>query len=237
MSLKDALKQVPGVTALQKRFDRRTLKSRDPDEDPSSRSKERWRSSHPDGRLTWGKEISGDAFIRKAAAHGAFAGSGRIMEIGPGYGRLVQAALEQDVPITRWVGVDLSEETVNAFNERFEGRPAEAVLGDAESIRLEERFDAMLSSLTLKHIFPTFERALSNVADHLAPGGVVVFDLIEGEREFFERHDGVTYIRQYSREEAGELVGKAGLELVALETVDHDDDPQHRRLLVVGRKA
>jgi SAM-dependent methyltransferase len=236
MSLKQTVKRVPGVPKLQQLFDRRTLRPRSDDDDPASRSKSRWRGSEPDIALTWGKQLSGEAFIRKAASHGAFESGGAVLEIGPGYGRLLSAALELHEPFERWVGIDLSQASVDGFNARFQDAPAEAVLGDAEAIRLDERFDVMLSSLTVKHIFPTFDPALANVADHLNPGGRAIFDLIEGDREFFERGDDVTYIRQYTREEVAALVPKAGLELEALDTVDHDEDPAHRRLLVVARK-
>jgi SAM-dependent methyltransferase len=236
MSLKEAVKQLPGVSKVQKRFDRRTLKARGGEDDPASRSRLRWRSSRPDIALTWGKELSGEAFIKKAVSYDAFAPGCAVLEIGPGYGRLVRAALDQQVPFDRWVGVDLSVESVDAFNETFGGAEVRAVAGDAESVRLDERFDTMVSSLTLKHIFPTFERALVNVSRHLQPGGSAVFDLIEGGREFFERRDQVTFIRQYTRAEVADFLGNAGLRLVGFDDVDHDDDPAHRRLLVVARK-
>jgi SAM-dependent methyltransferase len=235
-SLRKAFERLPGAGQVQKRLDRRTLRSREDGEDARTRAKERWRDSRPDAGLTWGKEVSGTAFIEKAASHGAFGTGKAVVEIGPGYGRLVRAALDQEVVFDRWVGVDLSQQTVDAFNHRFDGEPVKAVMGDAESIQFGEQFDTMLSSLTLKHIFPTFERALTNVASHLKPGGRAIFDLIEGEREYFQRQDGVTFIRHYSRDEAADLVERSGLELVEFDAVDHDNDPTHRRLLVVTRR-
>ena len=236
-NVKQMLKRVSVVRDVQQRLDSRTLRRRPFGDDPGSRATSRWRASQPDERLTWGKPVSGTAFVRAADGYGAFGPDRAVLEIGPGYGRLVEAALEEGLPFRRWLGVDLSEDTVSRFNDRFAADPVTAVVGDVASLELAERFDSMLSSLTFKHLYPTFERALCVITGHLKPGGLTVFDLMEGDRRFFERHDQKTYIRQYTRAEATELVGKAGLEMVALDTVDHDNDPRHRRLLVVARKS
>jgi SAM-dependent methyltransferase len=235
--MKQMLKRVPIVRDVQRRLDARTLMARRSGDDPGSRATSRWRASQPDERLTWGKPVSGTAFVRAADGYAAFGPDRAVLEIGPGYGRLVEAALEEGLPFRRWLGVDLSEETVSRFNDRFDDHPVSAVVADVASLSLDDRFDTMLSSLTFKHIYPTFERALDVITGHLQPGGLAIFDLMEGERRFFERHDQRTYIRQYTRAEATELVGNAGLALVALDTVEHDDDPRHHRLLVVARKS
>ena len=91
----------------------------------------------------------------------------------------------------------------------------------------------MVSSLTFKHLFPSFERALSNLAGQMAAGGVVLFDLIEGSRRYFE-DDGVTYIRWYERDEVEALLRACGLEPVAFEEVRHH--ATLARLLVVARR-
>jgi SAM-dependent methyltransferase len=234
--VKQTIKRVPMVRDVQRRLDARTVRAQRSSGDPGARATARWRSSRPDQRLTWDKPVSGTAFVRAAARYGAFGPDRALLEIGPGYGRLAQAALEEGLEFRRWLGVDLSEESVSQFNARFSEHPVSAIVADASTLDLDERFGAMLSSLTFKHLFPTFERALRAIADHLEPGSVAVFDLMEGDRRFFERHDQMTYIRQYTRAEASDLVQKAGLGLVTLDTVDHDGDPRHRRLLVVARK-
>jgi hypothetical protein len=103
----------------------------------------------------------------------------------------------------------------------------------ADFSRLGEQVDAVLSSLTFKHLFPSFERGLANLANQMAPGAVAVFDLIEGERRYFEP-DGVTYIRWYTRDEVRELASRAGLDSVEFDEVRHH--PEMSRLLVVARK-
>ncbi|MGH2951670.1 MAG: class I SAM-dependent methyltransferase [Solirubrobacterales bacterium] len=197
------------------------------------RSRARWLAAQPDADLTWGAELTGDAFIDKAAAHGAFGPGRRVLEIGPGYGRLLRSSIEREVSFESWVGVDLSAENVAFLGGRFPDDRIRFVEADVERVSLDQPVDTMLSSLTFKHLFPSFEAALGNLAPQLRPGGLVAFDLIEGERRYFE-DDGVTYIRWYTREEIDEIVARAGLERVAFDEVQHH--PDITRLLVVARR-
>jgi hypothetical protein len=79
-------------------------------------------------------------------------------------------------------------------------RKATDAATDIETVNLGDPVDTVISSLTFKHLFPSFEYALRNIAEQLCPEGLVVFDLIEGHRRYFE-DDGVTYICWYSRDE------------------------------------
>lgn len=93
-----------------------------------------------------------------------------------------------------------------------------------------------ISSLTFKHLFPSFDNALRNLAHHLGAGGVIAFDLIEGSGSVVE-DDGETFVRRYQRGEVTEMVGRAGLELVAFdEVVHHRAMPATARLLVVATR-
>jgi hypothetical protein len=74
---------------------------------------------------------------------------------------------------------------------------------------------------------------LRNLGAQMRPGGVAAFDLIEGERRYFE-DDDVTYIRWYTRPEIEEIVRRCGLELAAFDEVRHL--PELSRLLVVATK-
>ena len=98
---------------------------------------------------------------------------------------------------------------------------------------LEEPFDAIVSSLTFKHLYPSFEQTLRNMAVQMDAGGVAIFDLIEGHRRYFE-DDGVTYIRWYERPEIEAILGRCGLEPAAFDQVHHLETLS--RLLVVARK-
>jgi SAM-dependent methyltransferase len=196
------------------------------------RSQERWASASPDEELTFGRALTGDAFVAKAELHGAFGDGKTVVEVGPGYGRLLDAALRRGVPFARWVGVDLSPHNVAHLRERFGSDDrCEFVNEDAERVALEARADTVLSSLTLKHFYPSFEAALANLVRQADPGATVVIDLIEGERRYFE-DDARTYIRWYTRDEVTGIFQRCGCEVTAFDRVEHD--PDHVRLLVVG---
>ena len=197
-----------------------------------SGSRERWRAARPTTNLTWDAEVTGDAFVERASAHGIFGPGKRILEVGPGYGRLLASAIGR-VQFESWMGIDLSADNVQHLARRFEGPEIEFMVADAETVELDRPADGMISSLTFKHMFPSFEAPLANLARQLAPGAMVAFDLIEGHGNYFEE-DEVTYIRWYERYEVEEILSRSGLALVALDEVRHL--PELVRMLVVARK-
>lgn len=73
----------PGSAARTQTDDERTVHTRE-------RVRQLWSASRPTETLTWGKLISGDAFVAAAERYGVFAPDHSILEIGPGYGRLRQ---------------------------------------------------------------------------------------------------------------------------------------------------
>ena len=156
-----------------------------------------------------------------------------MLEIGPGYGRLLKSVLEQGVPFKSYLGVDISLQNIDYLKEAFKGQNISFLHGDVENIILDKSFNIMFSSLKFKHLFPSFEKALKNVSRNLVDGGWVFFDLIEGDKRYFEA-DEVTYIRHYTRQEINEILQRSYLTLVAFDEVMHDED--HVRLLVIGRK-
>jgi CBS domain-containing protein len=201
---------------------------------PNERSRAVWRGARPRKGLTWGKELSGEAFIDKAEAHGAFAADKAVLEIGPGYGRLLHECLRRGVPFRSYMGVDISPANAAHLTKEFDRPDFDVIVGDVETAELQGPFDVVLSSLTLKHLYPSFEAALRNVERHLNPGATVIFDLIESEPRQFFPADGPVYVRWYSRAEVEEILSRVGLELVTFDDVEHD--PEYVRLLVVARK-
>jgi SAM-dependent methyltransferase len=225
------LRSLPGASRLVDRADRHRSERLERANDAPELAKSRWRTTAPGPELTWGKELTGDAFVDRAVAHHAFGPDRTVLEVGPGYGRILRTCLERSVPFHRWVGLDLSAENVRHLSREFPDPRIEFVEGDAESARWDTPVDTVLSSLTFKHIYPSFELALRNLAGQLSERGLVLFDLIEGSRRYFH-WDEITYVREYSREEVGELLARAPLELVGFDTVAHDRE--HVRLLVIA---
>ena len=94
--------------------------------------------------------------------------------------------------------------------------------------------DAVISFLTFKHLYPSFEAALANLAPQLRGSGVVVFDLLPGSRAYFHR-DESTFICQYTEAEVSGILARAGLELEGFDRVEHA--PGREPMLVVARRA
>jgi SAM-dependent methyltransferase len=218
---------------LQERIDRLESQLHESRDDAWERSRARWRDAKPTRNLTWEAEVSGDGFIDKAEGYGAVAAGRAILEVGPGYGRLLATCLERGIEFGSYLGVDLSADNVAHLRERFSDDRVRFLEADVESVRLETPVDAVIASLTFKHLFPSFEAALANLAPQLSPGGIVLFDLIEGDRRYFE-DDGVTYIRWYTRPEIERVLRTTGLELIAFDEVRHL--PEMPRLLVAARR-
>ena len=195
-------------------------------------AKSRWREVSPGPLLTWGMELPGDAFVEAAERHGAFGPDRSVLEIGPGYGRLLASALERGEEFGRWLALDISPEVVRHMDERFDDPRVEARVGDAEAAQLGEAFTTVLSSLTFKHLYPDFGAALRNLRSALGPDAVVLFDLIEGDRRWVQ-YDGATYVRAYGHQEVESLLTESGYELAAFDEVFHS--PEHPRLLVAAR--
>jgi SAM-dependent methyltransferase len=201
--------------------------------DLQERSKRRWRTTTPTTALTWGTEVSGAPLLAKAVEYGVFGPGRTVLEVGPGYGRLLRSALQEGAEFERYVALDISEANVSHLRREFTDERVEIVCGDAETASLPAEADALVSFLTFKHFYPSFEPALANLVPQLSAGAVVVFDLLEGGRRHFQVDD-VTYVREYSRDEVPEILARTSLVPVALDEVVHA--PGRARLLVVARR-
>jgi SAM-dependent methyltransferase len=216
------------------RLDRRRLRRLEGEGDPAERAKIRWRSAPPDSGLTWGEEVSGEAAVEVARSHGVFGPGRTVVEIGPGYGRVLRSCLAAGIEFERYIAIDLSAQNVEHLRGAFEDPRIEIRLGDAETASIGEPVDAIISFLTFKHLYPSFEAALSNLGPQLRDGGLVVFDLLPGSRAYFHR-DEATFIRHYTESEVTGILTRAGLEPVAFDRVEHA--PGRVRMVVVARRA
>lgn len=230
--VKRALRNAPVSSWAISALDRSRLRRLERTGDVGERSKTRWRTTRPAAGLTWGVELSGDPIVDVAETYGVFGAGRTVLEVGPGYGRVLRSCLARGVEFERYIGLDISAQNVHYLTEAFKDSRIEFVHGDAESASLVEPVDSILSFLTFKHLYPSFEPALGNLRDQLRRGGVVMFDLIEGPRAHFER-DQVTFIREYRRSEVEEILRRTSLDLVAFDQVEHA--PGRTRLLVVAR--
>jgi SAM-dependent methyltransferase len=196
------------------------------------RSQSRWRRARPQIDLTWGEELSGRPFVSKVAEHADLKEDTRVLEIGPGYGRLLTAYLDQGLPFSSYTGLDLSQFNVEHLGGRFVDPRISFFQGDVSSATIPP-FDLGISSLTFKHFYPTFEAAVVNCASAMSEHGRLIFDLLEGKRTYFE-HDDATYVHCYQPPEVQEIVDAAGLRVLAFDHVQHGPGPNQTRLLVVA---
>lgn len=214
-----------------------------------SRSRRTWIAfAGPDPGLTWGLDLDGRGFIEETKEY--FGPEKSLLEIGPGYGRLLDSVLASGLSFKDYLGMDLSRRNVDFLRQKYADPRISFVLNDAESAKLDFEYDLLISSLTFKHLYPTFETALVNLSTYAKPGAILTFDLVEsgkgrtflskrigGQRwlrgDAFFQKDGV-YIRRYRRDEIGEIVQRANLELVKFGSVVHAE--RYPRLLVTARR-
>ena len=83
------------------------------------KSRRRWRVSKPDSSLTWGALWTGDAFIDLVRRYYRFSNKTRILEVGPGYGRLLDSILQKRFPFESYVAVELSAACVEKLREKI----------------------------------------------------------------------------------------------------------------------
>lgn len=197
-------------------------------------SKKRWEQAKPDLHLTWNMDISGDAFIQGVLMHTAIQSSKNILEVGPGWGRLLKAILEKNISFKNYYGIDISRENIAYLKNTFQIPNIHFIHGNIEDIKLDTTFDIIISSLTFKHMYPSFEKALTNISQYMNKKGMVFFDLLkEGNIAYFEE-DGVTFIRYYKKKQIKEIIQRSNLDVVGFEKVIHA--PGYSRLLVIAQK-
>jgi len=210
----------------------------------------RWKSSKPDVGLTWGKQVTGDAFLEIGQKYLNFSPEKSILELGPGYGRILSSIISKKIPFKNYVGLDISENNISSLREKFNQPNISFLQAEFSSIQLKNKFDYILSSLTLKHQYPTFLNAIKNLSKFLNKGGRFFFDLrvnrnilneinIDQLEEFGPQMnslegDGV-FVGYYSEKEASLLIEKASLKLIATDYVTHSPD-MDSRLVVVAEK-
>ncbi|MDE1828874.1 MAG: class I SAM-dependent methyltransferase [Thaumarchaeota archaeon] len=221
-------------------------------EELRSRSLERWKKCKPDPLLTWGKKLTGDEFIKTCGKYANFSTEKSILELGPGYGRILSSIISKNIPFKSYTGVDLSENNISELQKNFETNKIHFVHGNFTTVQLKEKFDVVVSSLTLKHQYPTFANAIKNISKNVKNGGLFIFDLLEntdmksadvklkklldfGPTSSTWEETG-TFVGFYTTEEVLAVLRYLQLEFVAFDYVVHWPETG-KRLVVVARKT
>jgi len=97
----------------------------------------------------------------------------RILDLACGTG-IVTEGLANRFPNAEIVGVDITDDYLEIYRQRIRARNINAkfILGNAETVLLEGKFDAVVSSYIPKYVDPWL--LLKNVSAHLKPGGMMV---------------------------------------------------------------
>ena len=112
----DVRRELRELRAHVARIERHLYESQDV---AAERSKTRWRNAAPTLSLTWDVPLSGDPFVKKVLSYHPFGADKAVLEIGPGYGRLLKSMLEHGVPMRHYLGVDISENNVQLLKRTF----------------------------------------------------------------------------------------------------------------------
>ena len=206
-------------------------------------SKERWSADEPDAGLTWGVTMSGENFAEFVIQHVTLTDNSVIVEIGPGYGRILNALLSHRVRFRRYIGLEISPARVNRLSKQFQDPRIEFHQADIlAGVELNATADLTISSAVFEHLYPDFSRAIETISGFTRPGGAAIIDFVRDENyldkssSWFEE---TTYIRTYSRNELRDLFEKSGLSINELQGISFGPDIDKReitRTVVVATK-
>ena len=207
-------------------------------------SQTRWRGDEPDAGLTWGVPMAGDAFVRFVADRITPTPSSTIVEIGPGYGRLLDALIAAGLPFAHYIGLDISAARVARLRVKYRDRRLRFEHADILApIGLGIRADLVIASAVFEHLYPDCAAALDNIAGLSAPGAALVVDFIRDDADadkaaaWFDRE---TYLRMYSTAELERLFAASGFEMVQSDRISFGRDILNReitRTIVLARRG
>jgi phytanoyl-CoA hydroxylase len=205
-------------------------------------SQTRWRADEPDDGLTWGVPMSGQEFVRVLFEHFNFENQ-TIVEVGPGYGRILDALLKRAAPFRRYIGLEISAARVARLAAEFRDPRVEFRQADILSgVDLKATADLAFSSAVFEHLYPDFGKAVQTIADFLRPGGIAVIDFIRDDRDVEKSaawFDKETYMRTYSSKELYELFASHGFTIKQSQRISFGLDILNReitRTVIVAAK-
>jgi hypothetical protein len=173
-------------------------------------SQRRWLADERDESLTWGRLMDGDSLWEVYREARRFVGAENILEVGPGYGRLLAAALKLKVPFGSYTGVELSPGRAKRLTGKFKQRNVRFQAGDVNDWRGAGLFDVVIVSVTLDFLYPDCRKALANLRSQMAPGAHLLADFIPSEQSTSVFEPNGTFIRCYPEAELREIADECG---------------------------
>jgi hypothetical protein len=188
-------------------------------DDPSGHdvSQRRWRGDEPAASLTWGRLMTGDSLWNLYQTKRRFSVNDKILEIGPGYGRLLKTAIEREIPFASYTAVDLSVERVAKLCHEFQFPNVRVFRGDIDTWESDQSYDVVLCSGTFEHLHPDCRNALKNIRRQMAPRGQLFIDFIFAEYATRGFEPDGTYVRIYTRDELSSMFTECGFTVRGIE--------------------
>jgi SAM-dependent methyltransferase len=193
-------------------------------------SQTRWKADEPAAGLTWGVMMDGKSLWSIYLRTRSFAPSDRVLEIGPGYGRLLTTALEASVPFDDYVGVEMSPVRVKTLKKKFSDGRVKFKVGDVNIWRGNREFDVVICSSTFEHLFPDCRKALINLRSQVAAGAHLFIDFIGTEATSAGFEPTNTFVRCYRSEELRSLFAECGYSVVDVVPVVLNPGGQSREI-------
>lgn len=239
-----------GVSVISLKIDSETVYRRaigevDPTERPTGSqvlfemSQERWRGEEQDAHLTWGRVMDGAALWDIYSAVRNFTSGDRILEIGPGYGRLLRTALDRGVKFAKYTGLELSKARTSRLKAEFESEKIDFYFGDANTWRGNESFDVVLCSSTFEHLYPDCSQTLRNLSQQITAEATLLIDFIEVDTPHAAFDRSGAYVRRYDEAELRQLFREAGISVSSIQrcVIGEAEHGVVARSLVVARNA
>jgi 2-polyprenyl-3-methyl-5-hydroxy-6-metoxy-1,4-benzoquinol methylase len=221
-------------------------------------SQQRWTGDEAPEHLTFGSVMDAESLWTLYQRHRDFSAADRILEIGPGYGRLLKTALARDVPFASFSGLDLSHARVARLNAELGSDRVAFHQGDVDRWR-GGPFDVVICSSTFEHLHPDCTAALRNLRGQVSANATVLIDFVGniGRRVFgidptpiawlvagvgirlrYSYRDG-TYIRIYAERELSKIFRESGFRVRAIEPclIGKGQYGPIRRLVVVAEPS
>lgn len=196
-----------------------------------NRSKEPWRNARPTPGLTWNVELSGDEFLNHMSSFSDSLPSADLLEIGPGYGRLVKS-LKSGPGFGSYLGVDISEANTSFLGEEYGDEKTEFICLDFMEFEPKKAYDAVMAVAVFQHIYPDIREILQKVRSILKPGGHIFFDVPVGGNRYLEPKKNF-FIRHYVPSELRKMLSDEGFEVRGVE--DEQFSPERSGVFVCGR--
>jgi len=180
-------------------------------------SQRRWKGDEPPPGLTWGHLMTGDSFVDTLQVHWRPSNDTRMLEIGPGYGRILSTLLQRQIPFRSYCGVEISLARTVRLSEQFTDERIRFENGDINTHEFSEPADVVISSSTFVHLYPDCSKALKNIRSQVSKNAVIALDFMDpAHHRGMGFHDGGTYVRYYSRDELDQIFTESGYAVISM---------------------